>query len=71
MRATTISFHEDDDADATLLALEAAGHYVERARERFLGEDDDEEVVFLLLTDAEPDEARRHVVGDGFVVGPA
>ena len=69
MRPTTISFHEDDDADATLLALEAAGHYVERARERFLGEDDDEEVVFLVLTDAEPDVARALVEGDGFVVG--
>ncbi|AQP46967.1 hypothetical protein BW730_04965 [Tessaracoccus aquimaris] len=69
MRPTTISFDDPDEAESTRAALEAAGHYVETGRERFLGEDDDEEVVFLLLTDAEPDVARAFVEGDGFVVG--
>jgi len=68
MQPTTISFHEQYEADETRAALEAAGHYVEAERERFLGEDDDEEVVFLLLTDASPDVARELVAGDGFVL---
>ncbi|NHB83713.1 hypothetical protein G7085_00690 [Tessaracoccus sp. HDW20] len=37
MRPTTISFHEEDEADQTRAALEAAGHRVEAERERFLG----------------------------------
>ena len=49
-------------------ALAAAGHYAEAAKERFLGEDDDEEVVHLVLTTATEDEARGLVVGDGFVI---
>ena len=69
MRPTTISFDEEGEADATRKALEAAGHYVETGRERFLGEDDDEEVVFLILTDADAGAARALVVGDGFVIG--
>lgn len=69
MRPTTISFDDEDQAEATRDALEAAGHYVETGRERFLGEDDDEEVVFLVLTDAAADAARGLVVGDGFVIG--
>lgn len=68
MRPTTISFDDAEEAEGTRAALEAAGHYVETARERFLGEDDDEEVVFLVLTTAEPTVARALVVGDGFVV---
>lgn len=69
MPPTTVSFHEESEADLMKAALEASGFYVESAKERFLGEDDDEEVVYLLLTDAHPDDARRLVVGDGFVVG--
>jgi hypothetical protein len=68
MEPTTISFHEADDAEATITALAGAGFYVEADRERFLGEDDDEEVVYLVLTDAAADEARGLVVGDGFVI---
>lgn len=69
MRPTTISFHEEEDAHSTIEALAAAGYYVESDRERFLGEDDDEEVVYLVLTDAAADDARGLVVGDGFVIG--
>ncbi len=69
MRPTTISFDEEGEADATREALEAAGHHVETGRERFLGEDDDEEVVFLILTDADAGAAPALVVGDGFVIG--
>lgn len=68
MRPTTISFHEEDEAEATIEALAGAGFYVEADRERFLGEDDDEEVVYLVLTDAPADEAKRLVAGDGFVI---
>ncbi len=68
MHPTTITFDDADEAAATSAALEAAGWYVEADRDRFLGEDDDEEVVFLVLTDASADEARAHVAGDGFVV---
>lgn len=68
MGPTTISFHEEEEAAATIEALAAAGFYVEADRERFLGEDDDEEVVYLVLTDAPADEARGLVAGDGFVV---
>lgn len=68
-RPTTISFDDPDDAEATANALRGAGCYVELERERFLGEDDDEEVVYLVLTDATPEESRGLLVGDGFVVG--
>lgn len=68
MRPTTISFDDEAEALSTRRALEEAGHYVETARERFLGEDDDEEIVHLVLTDAEPALVRTLVVGDGFVI---
>lgn len=67
MRPTTISFDDADEARLTFDSLEAAGWYVEQDRERFLGEDDDEEVVYLVLTDASAAEARAHVSGDGFI----
>ena len=69
MEPTTVTFDEESEAAQMRSVLEAAGYYVESGRERFLGEDDDEEVVHLVLTDADPDETRRLLVGDGFVIG--
>lgn len=68
MHPTVISFDDESEAEETAEALRSVGHYVETGRERFLGENDDEAVVFLVLTDARPSQARGHVVGEGFVV---
>jgi 8-oxo-dGTP diphosphatase len=45
-------FHEEDDARAVVARLRADGFGAEAARERFAGEDDDEDHPWAVMTDA-------------------
>ncbi len=45
-------FHDEDDARAMVARLRADGFDAEAARERFAGEDDDEDHPWAVLTDA-------------------
>jgi hypothetical protein len=45
-------FHEEEDARAVVARLRADGFDAEAARERFAGEDDDEDHPWAVVTDA-------------------
>jgi len=45
-------FHEEDDARAVVARLRADGFDADAARERFAGEDDDEDHPWAVVTDA-------------------
>jgi hypothetical protein len=47
-------FHEQDDAEAVAARLRADGFKAGLVRERFAGEDDDEDHAWVVLTDAPP-----------------
>jgi hypothetical protein len=47
-----VVFHEPDEADELMALLTTAGHLAGRATERFAGEDDGEQVVYVVHTDA-------------------
>lgn len=47
-----VVFHEEDDAAAVLARLRAGGFDADVVRERFAGEDDDEDHPWAVLTDA-------------------
>lgn len=45
-------FHDEDDARAVVIRLRADGFGADAARERFAGEDDDEDHPWAVVTDA-------------------
>jgi hypothetical protein len=47
-----VVFHEEDDALAVVARLRADGFEAEAARERFAGEDDDEDHPWAVVSDA-------------------
>jgi hypothetical protein len=47
-----VVFHEEDEAVAVVARLRADGFDAEAARERFAGEDDDEDHPWVVVTDA-------------------
>lgn len=47
-----VVFHEEDEAAAVLARLRTDGFDAELVRERFAGEDDDEDHAWAVLTDA-------------------
>ncbi|GAA1396877.1 hypothetical protein [Luteococcus peritonei] len=61
--------HFDDEQEAIEAAelLDGAGHEVALIKERFAGEDDDEEIDFVVATPATADEVRALVGEDSFV----
>lgn len=67
MEPTAITFDDEEEAGATRSSLEAAGFRAEVVKERFHGEDDDEELVFVVLTDAPAADARELIQGDGWL----
>jgi hypothetical protein len=47
-----VIFHEEDEATAVVARLRAGGFDAEAVRERFAGEDDDEDHPWAVVTDA-------------------
>lgn len=62
-----LSFTEEDEANASAAAIAEAGYEVAVVKERFAGEDDDEEVVFVVATPARLDRVEKLLSGDYFV----
>ena len=62
-----LSFAVEDEASASAAAIAEAGHEVAVVKERFAGEDDDEEVVFVVATPAPLDRVEKLLCGDYFV----
>ena len=58
-----VTFHESDEAQALAEALLTGGYDAGVVRERFAGEDDGEEVVHVVHTDAPPEEVAELVEG--------
>jgi hypothetical protein len=58
-----VTFHDADEADALVQALLTGGYDAGVARERFSGEDDDEEIVYVVHTDAPAAELAELVDG--------
>jgi hypothetical protein len=58
-----VTFHDPDEAEALAEALLTGGYDAGVVRERFAGEDDDEEVVHVVHTDAPPEEVAELVEG--------
>lgn len=62
-----IHFEDEDEATRAAQAIDAAGHEVAVVKERFAGEDDDEEVDYVVATPATPDQLRPLVGDEVFV----
>lgn len=65
---TRIAFDDQSEAEQTAQALFDAGFETALLKERFEGEDDDEEVVHVVATTASEAEARSLILGEGLVV---
>jgi len=65
---TRIAFDDQSEAEQTAQALFDAGFETALLKERFEGEDDDEEVVHVVATTASEAEARSLIFGEGLVV---
>lgn len=64
---TRIHFDNAEDADATSEAIAEAGFEVALIKERFAGEDDDEEIAFVVATPASEAEVSGLIVGEHFL----
>ncbi|MGH3506661.1 MAG: hypothetical protein ACRDO2_05595 [Nocardioidaceae bacterium] len=58
-----VTFHERHEADVLVQALLTGGYEAGMARERFAGEDDGEEMVHVVHTDAPADEVAELIDG--------
>ncbi|MDA8439059.1 MAG: hypothetical protein M0Z51_09405 [Propionibacterium sp.] len=67
---TRIHFDDAERADEAAESLFSAGHEVAVVRERFAGEDDDEDVEYVVATPASVEDARAALgdLGDGVFV---
>lgn len=65
---TRIAFDDQSEAEQTAQALFDAVFETALLKERFEGEDDDEEVVHVVATTASEAEARSLIFGEGLVV---
>lgn len=60
-------FEDEDEAIKAAEAIDAAGHEVALVKERFAGEDDDEDIDFVVATPATVDQVKALVGEDVFV----
>lgn len=67
MEILRVSFTAEEDANSTATKIAEAGYEVAVVKERFAGEDDDEEVVFVVATPARLEQVADCLSGDYFV----